>query len=107
MKRLLLLVLLSVCWADHLPDSYTPDQDRIIHIQGKKSTSSRVSIPWNASDRQWDARCFFFLSCCMNFSFPFLLISKHASGGGDANAWGGGHCNLGTVEVERSKISRL
>nr|AAA41535.1 link protein (0.8 kd) [Rattus sp.] len=33
MRSLLFLVLISVCRADHLSDSYTPDQDRVIHIQ--------------------------------------------------------------------------
>ena len=37
MKSLLLLVLISICWADHHSDNYTLDHDRVIHIQGKKT----------------------------------------------------------------------
>lgn len=37
MKSLLLLVLISICWADHPSDNYTLDHGRVIHIQGKKT----------------------------------------------------------------------
>lgn len=37
MKSLLLLVLISICWADHLSDNYTLDHDRVIHLQGKET----------------------------------------------------------------------
>ncbi|KAF6124715.1 hyaluronan and proteoglycan link protein 1 [Phyllostomus discolor] len=42
MKSLLLLVLISVCWADHPSDNYTLDHGRVIHIQAENGPHLRV-----------------------------------------------------------------
>jgi hypothetical protein len=81
MRSLLLLVLISVCWADHhLSDSYTPpDQDRVIHIQGK---GTQV-LEW-ASDEfpvtySCDAWCLL-ISGLLQELFPSITKRNHASG---------------------------